>query len=53
MARKSSKVIRKVINNRKQAQNPVTNNWVKFDTSTGRIISHKRTPGPYKRIKKS
>jgi len=42
----------KIISNRKQAKNPITEKWVKFDTSTGRIISHKKTEGPYKRVKK-
>jgi len=37
---------------RVQAKNPVTNRWVKIDTRTGRIIDHKKSPGPYKRIRK-
>jgi len=39
---------------RVQAKNPVTNRWIKIDTRTGRIIDHKKSPGPYKRfLKKS
>lgn len=33
-----------------QIQNPVTGKWVKIDTETGMIISHKKTEGPYKNI---
>ncbi len=40
------------ISHRIQALNPVTKKWVKIDTSTGRIINHKRTSGPYKGIRK-
>jgi len=39
------------ISNRVQAKNPITKKWVKIDTQTGRIINHKKTPGPYKNIK--
>ncbi|GAG17450.1 unnamed protein product [marine sediment metagenome] len=41
-----------IITNRKQAKNPITQKWVKFDTSTGKTISHKKTSGPYKRVEK-
>ena len=34
-----------------QAKNPVTNRYVKIDTNTGRIIDHKKSPGPYKGVK--
>jgi len=40
------------ISNRAQAKNPITNRWVKIDTRTGRIIGHKKSPGPYKRVRK-
>ena len=40
------------ISHRVQALNPVTKKWVKIDTSTGRIVNHKRTSGPYKGIRK-
>jgi hypothetical protein len=33
-------------------KNPVTDRWVKIDTTTGRIIDHKKSPGPYKNVKK-
>jgi len=38
--------------NRIQAKNPLTNRWVKIDTTSGRIIEHKSTSGPYKYIRK-
>jgi len=40
------------IKSRVQVKNPVTERWVKIDTTTGRIVDHKKTPGPYKGIKK-
>lgn len=40
------------VKERVQVLNPLTERWVKVDTNTGRIIDHKRTPGPYKGIKK-
>jgi hypothetical protein len=36
---------------RAQAKNPVTDRYVKIDTSTGRIIDQKKTAGPYKGIR--
>lgn len=39
------------VKERAQAKNPVTGRYVKIDTSTGRIIDHKKTPGPYKGVK--
>ncbi len=36
---------------RVQVKNPVTNRYVKIDSSTGRILEHKKTPGPYKGIR--
>lgn len=41
------------IKNRVQAQNPRTKRWVKIDTTTSRIIGHKKSPGPYKSVRKS
>lgn len=43
---------KRVIPQRVQTKNPVTNRWVKIDTRTGRIIDHKKSPGPYKRVRK-
>lgn len=39
------------VKERIQAQNPVTGRYVKIDTNTGRIIEHKKSPGPYKGVK--
>ena len=39
------------VKERVQALNPVTQRYVKIDTTTGRIIDHKRTEGPYKGIR--
>lgn len=33
-----------------QVLNPRTGKYVKIDRSIGRIIAHKKTPGPYKGI---
>jgi hypothetical protein len=33
-------------------KNPVTQQWVKLDTKTGRIVDSKKSPGPYKGIPK-
>ena len=38
------------VKERVQALNPVTKRYVKIDTSTGRIVEHKKTPGPYKGV---
>jgi G3E family GTPase len=35
---------------RVQIRNPITDRWVKVDARTGRIVGHKKTPGPYKGI---
>jgi hypothetical protein len=40
------------VKNRVQVKNPLTNRWVKLDTSTGRIVDHKKSPGPYKGVRK-
>jgi hypothetical protein len=39
------------VKERVQAQNPVTGRYVKIDTNTGRIVDHKKSPGPYKGVK--
>jgi hypothetical protein len=39
------------VRERVQALNPVTKRYVKIDTSTGRIVDHKKTPGPYKGVR--
>ena len=33
-----------------QTKNPVTGKYVKIDRSVGRIISHKKSEGPYKGV---
>jgi len=33
-----------------QVKNPRTNKYVKIDRSEGRIVSHKKTTGPYKGV---
>ena len=39
------------VKERAQAKNPVTNRYVKIDTTTGRIVDQKKSPGPYKGIR--
>ncbi len=39
------------VKDRVQALNPVTKRYVKIDTSTGRIVDHKKTAGPYKGVR--
>ena len=39
------------VKGRVQALNPVTKRYVKIDTSTGRIVEHKKTAGPYKGVR--
>ncbi|WP_173519407.1 hypothetical protein [Ensifer sesbaniae] len=51
MAKNTGDSYRKgAVKERVQIQNPVTGRWVKVDTSTGRIIEQKKTPGPYKGV---
>lgn len=38
--------------NRVQVFNPLTRRWVKLDTTTGRIIDHKKSPGSYKGVRR-
>jgi hypothetical protein len=33
-----------------QTKNPITGKYVKIDRSVGRIISHKKSAGPYKGV---
>lgn len=39
------------VKERVQALNPVTKRYVKIDTSTGRIVDHKKSAGPYKGVR--
>ncbi len=39
--------------NRVQILNPRTKRWVKIDTEKGRILSHKKSPGAYKNIRRA
>jgi hypothetical protein len=41
------------VRERVQALNPVTKRYVKIDTTTGRIVDHKKTAGPYKGIREA
>lgn len=53
MATKNNQgVLSGAISDRIQAKNPLTDRWVKIDTTSGRIIEHKSTPGPYKSIRR-
>jgi len=38
--------------NVRQLFSPIINRWVKIDTETGNIISHKKTAGEYKKCLK-
>jgi hypothetical protein len=40
------------VKERIQVKNPLTKQWVKIDTTSGRILDAKKTPGPYKGIEK-
>lgn len=52
MAKNTGEGSRKgAVKERVQALNPVTQRYVKIDTSTGRIIDQKKTDGPYKGIR--
>lgn len=44
--------LRGPISKRVQVRNPVTKRWVKLDTDTGRIVDHKKSPGPYKNVRR-
>jgi hypothetical protein len=43
---------KKTIKNRAQVYNPRTDRWVKIDTKKGGIVNQKKSPGPYKNVKK-
>lgn len=43
---------RGAVKDRVQVFNPVTKRWVKLDTKTGRIVDHKKTPEPYKGVRR-
>lgn len=52
MAKNTGEGSRKgAVKERVQALNPVTQRYVKIDTTTGRIIDHKKSEGPYKGIR--
>ncbi len=53
VAKTSDDNIKGAIKNRLQAFNPRIKRWVKIDTTTGRIIAHKKTPHPYKHVRKA
>ena len=42
---------RGAVKDRAQLKNPITGNFIKLDTSTGRILEEKKTPGPYKGVR--
>jgi hypothetical protein len=42
MAKKKADVV--------QTKNPKTGRYVKIDRAKGRIISHKKSPGPYENV---
>lgn len=53
MAKNTGQSTRKgAVKDRTQVLNPVTQRWVKVDTTTGRIVDHKKSPGPYKGVTK-
>lgn len=53
MATNTDKGFRKgAVTQRLQVQNPLTKQWVKIDTKSGRIVDVKKTPGPYKGVTK-
>ena len=33
-----------------QLKNPMTDLWVKVDKKIGKIVQHKKTPGPFKDV---
>ena len=33
-----------------QVYNPAIKRWVKIDRNLGKIVAHKKSPGPYKNI---
>lgn len=43
---------RRAVDNRSQVFNPVTNQWVKRDTNTGRFMDVKQDGKPFKGVRK-
>ncbi len=39
------------VKNRIQMQNPITGNFIKLDTETGRIVEQKKSPGPFRGVR--
>lgn len=33
-----------------QVYNPKTKRWVKIDREIGKVVAHKKSPGPYKNV---
>lgn len=52
MAKQTSKGRKGAVSGRVQVKNPITDRWVKMDTKTGKIISHKKSSKPYKGVRK-
>lgn len=52
MTKKTKKEKKGAVKGRVQALNPKTGRWIKIDTETGKIISQKKTLGPYKGVRK-
>ncbi len=50
--RTKSGELRGAISKRIQVLNPVTKRYVKIDTERGRIIDQKKSPGPYKSVRR-
>ena len=46
MTRKTSSRTRDVV----QVKNPRSGHYVKIDRGAGKIVSHKKSPGPYKGV---
>ena len=42
---------RGAVKDRVQLKNPVTGNFIKLDTVTGRMIDEKKSPGPFKGVR--
>lgn len=50
--RDKSGKLRGAISKRMQVLNPVTKRYVLIDTDRGRIVKNKKSPGPYKNVRK-
>ena len=53
MAKQTSKGRKGAVKGRVQGLNPKSGKWVKIDSKTGKILSHKKTSGPYKGVRKA